>query len=242
MSKNNAERGGIAAISAGGLVAVALIGPIAWDGLWLALAPAGALLILAVLELHAAWRPGDGRLGAVGAFVLAAGAGALLALMVIGIAASATLGLEPAWLAFPLEVAGYAFLAGAALWGAAVWQARTGPRWAAVVFAVSLPLGLGLDAATNLLPFGELFFFAGFGFYLGLGLFALSLLRLGVAARASPKLPGRQERHRTQFGSGEQEPVFRLPGAPGNPEETSHGSSGKRDRPSKEYRERTNDL
>jgi hypothetical protein len=162
--------------------------------------------------------------------------------MVIGIAASATLGLEPAWLAFPLEVAGYAFLAGAALWGAAVWQARTGPRWAAVVFAVSLPLGLGLDAATNLLPFGELFFFAGFGFYLGLGLFALSLLRLGVAARASPKLPGRQERHRTQFGSGEQEPVFRLPGAPGNPEETSHGSSGKRDRPSKEYRERTNDL
>ena len=236
----NAERGGIAAIAAGGLVAVALIGPIGWDGLWLALAPAAALLILAVLDLHAAWRPRDGRLGAVGAFVLAAGVGALLALMVIGIAASAALGLEPAWLAFPLEVAGYAFLAGAALWGAAVWQARTGPRWAAVVFAVSLPLGLGLDAATNLFPFGELFFFAGFGFYLGLGLFGLSLLRLGVAARGSVKLASRQERQRTQSGSGEQ-PEFRLPVAPGDPEETSHGSGGKRDRPSQRYMERTED-
>ena len=213
MNKHS-ERGGIAAIGAGGLVALALIGPLAWDGLWLALAPAAALLIVAALELHAAWRPGDGRLGVVGAFVLAAGAGALLALMVIGIAASATLGMEPAWLAIPIEVAGYAFLAGAALFGAAVWQARTGPRWAAVVFAVSLPLGLGLDAATNLLPFGELIFFAGFGFYLGLGLFALSLMRLGVAARASVKLPGREEQQRTQFGSDEEEPANRLSAAP----------------------------
>ena len=180
----NAQRGGIAALAAGGLVVVALIGPMAWAGLWLALAPAAALLILATRELHAAWRPRDGRLGTVGALVLATGAGALLSLMVIGIAVTATLGLEPAWLYFPLVVAGYVFLAGAALWGAAVWRARTGPRWAAVVFAVSLPLGLGLDAATNLFPFGELFFFAGFGFYLGLGLFALSLMRLGVAARA----------------------------------------------------------
>ena len=81
----NAQRGGIAAIAAGGLVVVALIGPTAWDGLWLALAPAAALLILATRELHAAWRPRDGRLGTVGALVLAAGAGALLSLMVIGI-------------------------------------------------------------------------------------------------------------------------------------------------------------
>jgi hypothetical protein len=146
-------------------------------------------VILAARELHAAWRPRDGRLGAVGTLVLTTAAGALLALMVIGTAATATLGLEPAWLAFPEEVAGYAFLAGAALFGLAALRTRTRPRWAAVVFAVSLPLGLGLDAATNLFPFGESFFFAGFGFYLGLGLFALSLMRLGVAARASAKLP-----------------------------------------------------
>jgi hypothetical protein len=187
----NARRGGIAAMAAGGLVAVALVGPAAWDGLWLALAPAAALLILAARGLHAAWRPRDGRLGAVGALVLATGAGTLLALAVIGAVATATQGLEPAWLAFPQEVAGYAFLAGAALFGAAALRARMGPRWAAVVFAVSLPVGLGLDAATKLFPFGELFFFAGFGFYLGMGLFALSLMRLGVAARARDKLPAR---------------------------------------------------
>lgn len=57
-----------------------------------------------------------------------------------------------------------------------------------MAFAVSLPLGVGLDAATNLFPFGELFFFAGFGFYLGLGLFALSLMRLGFAARGQPQI------------------------------------------------------
>jgi hypothetical protein len=178
------RRGGTAAIAAGALVVVALVGPTAWDGLWLALAPAAALLILVARDLHAAWRPRDGRLGVVGSLVFAAGAGALLALMVTGIAATTTLGLEPAWLAFPEEVAGYAFLAGAALFGLAAFRARTGPRWTAIVFAVSLPLGLGLDAATKLFPFGEMFFFAGFGFYFGLGLFALSLIRLGFAARA----------------------------------------------------------
>jgi hypothetical protein len=183
----NARRGGIAAVAAGGLVAVALIGPAVWDGLWLALVPAAALLILAARELHSAWRPRDGRLGAAGSLVLATGAGGLLVLAVVGTAATAILGLEPAWLGLPEEVAGYAFLAGAALFGAAALRARTGPRWAAVLFAVSLPLSLGLDTATNLFPFGELFFFAGFGFYIGLGLFALSLMRLGFGARASAK-------------------------------------------------------
>ena len=69
-------------------------------------------------------------------------------------------------------------LAGAALLGVATLRARAVPRWAAVAFAVSLPLGVGLDAATNLFPFGELFFFAGFG----------SLMRLGFAARGQPQI------------------------------------------------------
>jgi hypothetical protein len=185
MTIDKDQRGGIAAMATGGLVAVALLGPAVWDGLWLALAPAGALLILATRELHAAWRPRDGRLGAVGAPILATGAGALLALMVVGAAVTASIGVEPAWLAFPEEVAGYVFLSGAAIFGAAAWRARSRPRWAVVAFAVSLPLGLGMDSGTKLFPFGELFFFAGWGFYLGLGLFALSLIRLGVAARAS---------------------------------------------------------
>lgn len=183
-----ARRGGIAAISAGGLVALALVGPMVWDGSWLALAPATALVMMLARELHMAWRPRDGRIGAVGAFALAVAAGALLALMLIGSVATADQGAEPAWLALPDQVAGYAFLAGAALFGVAALRARAVPRWAAVAFAVSLPLGVGLDAATNLFPFGELFFFAGFGFYLGLGLFALSLMRLGFAARGQPQI------------------------------------------------------
>jgi hypothetical protein len=181
----SARRGGFAAMSAGGLIAVALVGPRVLDGLWLALAPAAALVVLAARELHAAWRPGDGRLGAVASFVLATGAGSLLALMIIGAAATASRGVEPAWLAVADQIAGFVFLAGAALFGLAMARARTAPRWAAVLFAVGLPLGLGIDAATNLFPFGELFFFAGSGFYAGLGFFALSLIRLGFAVRSS---------------------------------------------------------
>ena len=109
----------------------------------------------------------------------------MLALMIIGMAATASRGVEPAWLAFADQIAGLVFLAGAGLFGLAMVRIRTAPRWAAVLFGVSLPLGLGMDVATNLFPFGELFFFAGFGFYVGLGFFALALIRLGFAVRSS---------------------------------------------------------
>jgi hypothetical protein len=103
----------------------------------------------------------------------------------VGATVTETEGMEPGWLASVEIVAGYALIAGAFLFGLAALRTRRVPKWAAVAFAVSLPLGLGIDSATNAFPFGELFFFAGYGFYVGLGLFALSLMRLGVAARAT---------------------------------------------------------
>jgi hypothetical protein len=179
------RRGGVAALFAGVLLAVAIIGPGVWDGFWLALMPAAALLILVAFALHAEWRPRDGRIGTVGSWVLAAAAAGLLALAVVSAAVTIDLGMEPSWLAFPEQVAGYALIGGAFLFGAAAFRTRRVPRWAAVAFAVSLPLGLGIDAAINSFPFGEEFAFAGYGFYVGLGLFALSLMRLGLAARAT---------------------------------------------------------
>jgi hypothetical protein len=179
------RRGGVAALFAGGLVAVAIVGPVVWDGLWLALAPAAALLIVTASALHAEWRPRDGRLGTFGSLVLAAAAAGLLALAVLGAAVTTDLGMEPSWLAFPEQVAGYALIAGALLFGVAAFRTRRVPRWAAVAFAVSVPLGLGIDAVINAFPFGELFFFAGYGFYVGLGLFALSLMRIGLATSAT---------------------------------------------------------
>jgi hypothetical protein len=179
------RRGGLAAFAAGCLVAIAIIGPAIWDGVWLALAPATALLIPAAFQLHAAWRPRDGWVGAVGSRILVAAAAALLTLAMVGATVTATEGMEPGWLASLEIVAGYALIAGAFLFGLAALRTRRVPKWAAVTFAVSLPLGLGIDSATNAFPFGELFFFAGYGFYVGLGLFALSLMRLGLAARAT---------------------------------------------------------
>jgi hypothetical protein len=68
---------------------------------------------------------------------------------VLGAAITADLGTEPRWLAFPEQVAGYALIAGALLFGAAAFQNRRVPRWAAVAFAVGLPLGLGIDLAID---------------------------------------------------------------------------------------------
>ena len=100
-----------------------------------------------------------------------------------------------------------------------------GPNGASVgrvVFAVSLPLSLGLDAAANFLPFGELFFFAGFGFYLGLGLLPYpdATRRHGSgepeAAGASGAATDPVRVRRATGGS----PVHRIGECP---EETSHG-------------------
>jgi hypothetical protein len=175
----------MAALCAGGLIAIAIVGPVVWDGFWLALAPAAALLIPTAIDLHAACRPRDGRLGTVGSLLLATAAAGLLALAVLGAAITADLGREPRWLALPELVAGYALIAGALLFGAAAFRTRRVPRWAAAAFAVGIPLGLGIDVFINALPFGDLFFFAGYGFYVGLGLFAMSLMRLGFATRAT---------------------------------------------------------
>jgi hypothetical protein len=179
-----ARRGGVAAVTAGALIALALVGPILWNPLWLALAPAAGLLILAVHELHAAWRVDDGRFGAASAAVLEAAAATLLVLMLAGVVAEAVQGLEPAWISAAVTIAGYGFLVAAALFGAGMIKAGIRPRWALVFFAVGLPLGLGLDRVIDALPFGGTLFLAGAGFYLGFGLFALALMRFGFAARA----------------------------------------------------------
>ena len=175
---------------AGGLIAVAIVGPAIWDGFWLALVPAAILLIVAVSDLHAEWRPGDGRIGAVGARLLALAATALVVLSLLDAAIVASRGVEPGWMETADRLAGYAVMAGALLFGIGAIGTGRVPRWAAVAFAMSLPLGIGIDAATEAFPYGELFFFAGYGFYIGLGLFACSLVRLGFAARTASQPPG----------------------------------------------------
>lgn len=136
--------GWVAALVAGVLVAVAIVGPLVWDGFWFALAPAAALLILTASALHAEWRPRDGRLGTVGSLVFAAAAAGLLALAGISAAVTTDLGMEPRWLAVPEQVAGYTLIAGALLFGAAAFRTHRVPRWAAVAFAVSLLSGTRL--------------------------------------------------------------------------------------------------
>ena len=93
---------------AGGLIAVAIVGPAIWDGFWLALVLAAILSIVAVSDLHAEWRPGDGRIGAVGARLLALAATALVVLSLLDAAIVASRGVEPGWMETADRLAGYA--------------------------------------------------------------------------------------------------------------------------------------
>ena len=94
----------------------------------------------------------------------------LFALMVIGIAASAALGLEQPGL-LPFRGGGIRLLRRC---GALGLRPCGGPERASLGRVVSRRAcpGSRVGRGHEPSPLGELFFFAGFGFYLGLGLFA----------------------------------------------------------------------
>lgn len=173
----------LSAVAAGALIAVAVVGPLLWDPLWMALLPAALLLVVVAREFR---RPARRRWASdIGAIAVQTGALGLLALAVLGLIVEARLGSSPSWMAVPTLIAGFLFASGTVSLGAGMATGRPWPRWAALVFAASFPIGLGLDAVTRVLPQGQLLFFAGAGAYVSLGLFAVALIRLGLARRGS---------------------------------------------------------
>jgi hypothetical protein len=186
---------GSAAVGAGSLILLALVGPSAGDWLWLALVPAAGFMVLAARGLHT-WQAGrDGLLGRVGALLLQGGSLLLLLSALANAITTTLLGLEPAWMATLDTSSAWVFLLGVILFGTGAVIAGALPRGSAVAFAGSIPLGFALDAvaerlagsadATVIAP-GALL--SGVGFYVGLGIFALSLVRMGLMARRP--LPG----------------------------------------------------
>jgi hypothetical protein len=192
----DAARGanGSAAVAAGSLILVALVGHPVADRLWLALVPAAALMVLAARDLHS-WQVGrDGMLGVVGTLVLQGGSLLLLLLALANAITTTLLGLEPAWTATLDTSSAWVFLLGVILFGTAAAIAGVLPRGSAVAFAASIPVGLALDAVAERMAASGLVsviapgtFLSGVGFYVGLGIFGFSLMRLGLVARRAPR-------------------------------------------------------
>jgi hypothetical protein len=176
------------ALAAAATLAVAVGGGAMVDRLWLALMPGIVLLFLAVGAFHTAWDGRDGRLGMIGTAALLGGCIGLLAMGIAGLVVVAVRGVEPAWLSVAALVSGVTFVIGELLFGVAAARRRTAPRGAAILFAIAIPLGLAIDLLPQLLVPIPLFF-AGAGVYVGLGLLALSIARLGTAARR-PRVTG----------------------------------------------------
>lgn len=172
------------ALGAASMLAVAVVGGAVFDELWLALLPATVLVFLTVGAIQARWDGQDGRLRTIGAALLRVGCIGLLAAAIAGFVVVAVRGVEPTWLSVAAVVSGVTFVIGEVIFGiTAAWR-RAGPRGAAILFAISVPLGLAIDFLPQLVVPIPLFF-AGVGLHIGLGLLALSLARLGWAARRS---------------------------------------------------------
>jgi hypothetical protein len=184
---------GSAAVAAGSLILLALVGHSVADWLWLALVPAAALMVLAARDLHS-WQAGrDGMLGVVSTLVLQGGSLLLLLLALANAITTTLLRLEPAWTATLDRWSAWVFLLGVILFGTAAAIAGVLPRGSAVAFAASIPLGFALDAVAERMAGSGLVtviapgaLLSGVGFYVGLGIFAFSLIRLGLVARRFP--------------------------------------------------------
>ncbi len=166
---------------AGVLVLVALLGSWLADWLWLALLPAAVLLAVGVAEAGH-WRLRGLLAVRVAGLVLASASVALAGLAIVGLLLQYSLRMEPGWLTAAVTWMGWLFLIGAASYGLAAAATRFLPSLPSLLLALSLPLGFGLDQAMARIPG---FFLHGTGFYLGGGLFASSLVWLGL----SPKNP-----------------------------------------------------
>jgi hypothetical protein len=178
-------------VAASGMMLLALVGSVVLDSLWLALIPATALLFLAVGAIHAALGGLDGRMGALGAALFRTGCIALLATAIAGFVVQAVRGVEPGWLSTAALVSGGILIVGEFAFGTALAARRAAPRAAAILFAIAIPFGVGIDVLPRLVVHNP-FFFTGVGVYVGLGLLALSVARLGAAAGARPEA---SERH-----------------------------------------------
>ena len=181
-----------AAVWAGSLILVALAGHSVADWLWLALIPSAGLMVLAVRDLHS-WQAGrDGVLGAVVALALQVGCVLLLLSALVNAITTTLQGLEPAWMATLDTWSGRVFLIGVLLFGTATVIGGILPRAWAVAFTASIPIGFALDTlaermagSTQAASIAPVVLLSGLGFYLGLGIFALALLRMGLVARRS---------------------------------------------------------
>jgi hypothetical protein len=172
------------------LILLVLIGHAVVDWLWLALVPAAGLMVLAARDLHVRQGGRDGVLGVVGTRMLQGGSVLLLLSALAGAVAKSGLGMEPVWMTTVDTWSAWVFLSGVIVFGTAAVVARALPRGSAMAFIVGIPVGFALDAVAERMAaaagatwIATGMLLTGVGFHLGLGIFALSLMRMGLAAR-----------------------------------------------------------
>lgn len=173
---------------AGVLVILSLAGAVL-DPAWLLLLPAAALLSLGSARISrttAASHRGFGNAAAA----VSVSAGALIVLALAGMAIQAVMPVEPAWLTRATTLLGWLFVGSTVALGITGFARRALPRFACFLLILSLPLGLGVEAALDRVPG---FFLRGVGSMGGLASLGLSFLLIaGSRDRKLPLLAGKE--------------------------------------------------
>ncbi len=183
--------------ASGWLALAASVGSAVADEAWWGLLPAAILLtagLIASRELGTTLVARVGKASLVAAVLL------LLAATAAGLVTTASDGFEPGWVGWLTNASGITVVIAAAVLGIGVMGRRPGTG---ILVAAGLPVGLALDwVMGQVLVAG--FFLSGAGFYIGMILFAIGLVRLGrhgLAATTSPTATTAPRRRRYRSGA-----------------------------------------
>ena len=180
LTGKTAKRVGAVTMAAGAAFALGALGSIAAEGAWALMLVGFAGLVYVIPKLHRHQAPADGWPGAVGAWLVPAGAAVVLILGVIFFVWEA-LGDpgEPGWVG-PLWAIGFgAFVLGVVLFGIGSLMAARFTRAAPALMLGGLVAALAIDMATGAFFQDESGPITEWGFYVGVPLFGLGVAWMG---------------------------------------------------------------
>ena len=185
------RRVGTVAIVGGAAFAFGALGSMATEWAWVLMLVGLASLIYVVPMVHRMEDHRDSWPGAMGAWLVPAGAGLVVALGIVAIVLDATgtmtEGSEPAWVEALWMIGFFSFLVGTVLFCVGAMKAHFVTPIAPLLMMVGLVASVGIDMLTGAF-FGEAT--TEYGLYIGVPIVGLGLAWMGYQLTHPERLPG----------------------------------------------------
>lgn len=180
LTGRDAKRVGVVTMVAGAAFALAALGSIATEAAWALMLVGFASLVYVVPKLHRHQAPGDRWPGALGAWLVPAGAGIVLALGLVYLVWQAVGDPgEPGWVGPVWMIGFFSFAVGVVLFGVGSVIARKFTPVAPALMLLGLVGALAIDMATGAFFQEEGGPITEWGLYIGVPLFGFGLAWMG---------------------------------------------------------------